>query len=291
MRETRDSFSFNVVKWLMVAYTALFLLQHIAEKWMGYFGHYTWLGLSATAVLHGHKLWTLFSYHLLQDTTGLDGGIFNLIFNLLGLYFFGGAVRERVGPHRFLMLYCAFVIAGAAAWLAVFPLGVSWPLLGPLAVMSGIFALYCCHHADEQMTFLAFFIVPVSAKPKYFCWFWVVLNLFGFFFFEMLGRPSPLWNGTVANLAAMLTAYGFYRVAGRVELFGGTPGAGIQLPGWFRRKKKDAPLRYQVNLTNRKDLRTEVDRILDKINSEGFGALTKEEKLLLDEAHDLLSRH
>jgi hypothetical protein len=89
----------------------------------------------------------------------------------------------------------------------------------------------------------------------------------------------------------MLTAYGFYRVAGRVELFGGTPGAGIQLPGWFRRKKKDAPLRYQVNLTNRKDLRTEVDRILDKINSEGFGALTKEEKLLLDEAHDLLSRH
>jgi hypothetical protein len=46
-----------------------------------------------------------------------------------------------------------------------------------------------------------------------------------------------------------------------------------------------------VNLTNRNDLRVEVDRILDKINSEGFGALTPEEKRLLDEARDLLSRH
>ena len=30
---------------------------------------------------------------------------------------------------------------------------------------------------------------------------------------------------------------------------------------------------------------------LDKINSKGFGALTAEEKHLLDEARDLLSRH
>jgi hypothetical protein len=33
-----------------------------------------------------------------------------------------------------------------------------------------------------------------------------------------------------------------------------------------------------------------VDRILDKINSDGFGALTEAEKRLLDEAKDLLSR-
>ena len=35
----------------------------------------------------------------------------------------------------------------------------------------------------------------------------------------------------------------------------------------------------------------EVDRILDKINSHGFGALTEGEKRILDEAKDLLSRH
>ena len=41
---------------------------------------------------------------------------------------------------------------------------------------------------------------------------------------------------------------------------------------------------------NRRDLKVEVDRILDKINSEGFGALTPDEKRLLDSAKDLLSR-
>jgi hypothetical protein len=45
-----------------------------------------------------------------------------------------------------------------------------------------------------------------------------------------------------------------------------------------------------VNITNRDHLRAEVDRILDKINSEGFGALTEDEKRRLDEARDLLSR-
>jgi membrane associated rhomboid family serine protease len=291
MRETRDSSSFDVIKWLMGIFVALFLLQHVAERWLGFFGHYKWLGLSGDAVLHGHKVWALFTYSFLQDTSGADGGIFNLIFGLLGLYFFGGAVRGIVGTGRFVWLYSAFIVAGAAAWLAVYPLGATWPLLGPLSVLSGIFALYCCYHADEQMTFLAFFIVPVTAKPKYFCWFWVALDLICFLFYEMMGRHSPMWNGSAANLAAMLVAYGYYRISARVDLFGGSSGASIELPRWFRRRKKDATPRFQVNLTNRNDLRIEVDRILDKINSEGFGALTQEEKRLLDEARDLLSRH
>mgnify|MGYP006139679347 CR=1 FL=1 len=36
--------------------------------------------------------------------------------------------------------------------------------------------------------------------------------------------------------------------------------------------------------------RTEVDRILDKINSQGFASLTPDEKRVLDDAKDLLSR-
>jgi membrane associated rhomboid family serine protease len=291
MRETGNSFSFDVVKWLMAIFTALFLLQHVMERWLGSFGHYSWLGLAAGPVLHGHKLWTPLTYNFLQNTAGYDGGIFSLIFNLLGLYFFGGAIRERVGTRRFVWLYSTFVVAGAVAWLAVYPVGVDWPLFGPLAALSGVFALYCCYHADDQMTFLIFFVVPVTAKPKFFCWFLVALNLVCFLFYEVTGQHSPLWNGCVANLAAMLVAYGYYRVLDQAHPFGSSLGARIELPRWFRRRKKDATPRFHVNITDRKDLRAEVDRILDKINSEGFGALTAEEKRLLDEARDLLSRH
>ena len=57
---------------------------------------------------------------------------------------------------------------------------------------------------------------------------------------------------------------------------------------------------YKVNLSGtepekptrmgKADLRAEVDRILDKINSQGFGSLTDEEKRCLDQAKDLLNR-
>jgi hypothetical protein len=208
------------------------------------------------------------------------------------LYFFGGAVRELMGSRRFLWLYGGFTLVGALAWCAAYMLRVDWALLGPLATLSGIFALYCCYHADEQMTFLAFFIIPVTMKPKFFGWFWVVLNFVGFLFYEMMGHPSPLWNGHVANLATMATAYGYFRAASRVGPFGEPFTSGLALPGWLRRRKKPVATaaHFKVNITSRDDLRAEVDRILDKINSEGFGALTEEEKRLLDEARELLSR-
>jgi hypothetical protein len=41
---------------------------------------------------------------------------------------------------------------------------------------------------------------------------------------------------------------------------------------------------------DKEHIRAEVDRILDKINSEGFNALTADEKRVLDDAKDLLSR-
>ena len=80
------------------------------------------------------------------------------------------------------------------------------------------------------MTFLAFFIVPVTMKPKFFCWVWVALDLVGFLFYEMMGRPSPLWNGTSPTSPPCSRAYGYYRVAGRVDPFGGSPAPASSCP-------------------------------------------------------------
>jgi len=291
MREPDGGARFDLVKWLIAIFAGLFVLQLVAERWFDQGAHYGWFRLSADAVLHGQRLWTLLTYNFLQDTAGYTGGVFVLIFNLLGLYFFGGGVRDLLGSRRFAWVYAGLVAVGALAWCAAYGLRVDWPLFGPLASLSGVFALYCCYHADEPMTFLAFFIVPVTMKPKFFAWFWVALNVLGFLFYEMMGRPSPLWNGHAAVLAVMFAAYAYYRVAGRVDPFGQFYAPAVSLPRWLRRRRpaRSAP-RFQVNITNRDDLRAEVDRILDKINSQGFGALTDEEKHVLDEARDLLSR-
>jgi hypothetical protein len=65
----------------------------------------------------------------------------------------------------------------------------------------------------------------------------------------------------------------------------------VELPRWLRKTPRAArPPAYRVDPSNRDGLRAEVDRILDKINSEGFSALTPDERQILDEAKDLLSR-
>jgi membrane associated rhomboid family serine protease len=68
---------------------------------------------------------------------------------------------------------------------------------------------------------------------------------------------------------------------------------GMSLPAWLRRPKQKPVIQAPAGPAPkaRPDLRVEVDQILDKINSQGFGALTDEEKRILDEAKDLLSRH
>ena len=57
-----------------------------------------------------------------------------------------------------------------------------------------------------------------------------------------------------------------------------------------RRQKTEAPS-YHVNRSVRpSDLQKEVDRILDKINSSGFGSLNQEEKSTLDRAKDIIGK-
>jgi len=63
------------------------------------------------------------------------------------------------------------------------------------------------------------------------------------------------------------------------------------MPTWIKKQGSGGTVSsYNVNYGSKEYLRAEVDRILDKINSQGFGALTPEEKKRLDEAKDLLSK-
>lgn len=69
----------------------------------------------------------------------------------------------------------------------------------------------------------------------------------------------------------------------------------IELPRWMKQRKGAAKAAaptpaFTVNVSDRGHLKAEVDRILDKINSEGFGSLSAEEKRILDEARDSISR-
>jgi len=55
----------------------------------------------------------------------------------------------------------------------------------------------------------------------------------------------------------------------------------------FATKQKN---KYTVNFDSHQSIQQEVDRILDKINSEGFGALNQREKSILEKAKNFLKK-
>ena len=276
----------SVLAWLISAIVAGFVLQLVFERILempGALEHY--FGLSAGGLRAG-RVWTLASYGFLHDTRNL----LHIVGNLLGLYFIGRVLLPMLGTTRFLALYAALIVAGGGVWLAV-----NWHatagVVGASAGVAGLFVVFTCFYPNQPVTFLLFFILPVTLKPKYIAVAALLIDLAGCLCYEVMGLPSPFGFAHSAHLGGMAAGWIYYRYVHEADWHLQSRRAAIELPKWMKRKTKtSAPAVFQVNVGSPGDLRAEVDRILDKINSQGFGALNADEKRILDEAKDLLSR-
>jgi membrane associated rhomboid family serine protease len=277
----------SVLTWLICSIVAGVVIQIVmASPWFGGGGALNAQLMLTIPGLREGRLWTLVTHSFLHD----PNYIFHLIGNLLMLYFLGREVLPMLGARRFLGLYFGATIAGGLAWTLVHGF---WHLggvhYGATAAVAALLIVFACFYPNQRLDFLLFFILPVSVKPKHLAFAFVGLDLFGLLLFEIPGAALPfgLSIANSAHLGGMAAGWIYYRFlheAGRRT--------DIELPRWMKRSAKApaAALTTQINLGTRDDLRAEVDRILDKINSHGFGALTAAEKRVLDEAKDLLSR-
>jgi hypothetical protein len=120
------------------------------------------------------------------------------------------------------------------------------------------------------------------------------VDLFGLVLYEIPGSALPFDYifANSAHLGGMLAGWVYFRYLheARWRFRAGKPD--LELPRWMKRAPKAAgpSAGHTGSVGTREGLRAEVDRILDKINSQGFGSLTPAEKRVLDEAKDLLSR-
>lgn len=279
----------SVLTWLISAIVAMFVLQHVlwrvfnADELLNQV-----LALTAPGIVAG-KVWTLLTYSFLHSKSNF----LHIVTNLLGLYFVGRALLPMLGPRRFLGLYAGAVATGGALWLAANWGSAGATVIGASAGVLGLFVVFACFHPNQPMTFLLFFILPVTLRPKYVAAALVGMELLGFLFYEIMDARSPFGPAFAhsAHLGGMLAGWIYFRYIHSAGWLRRKPRNDIELPRWMQKTARPLPPPvYQVDVSNREDLRAEVDRILDKINSDGFGALTEEEKHLLDEARDLLSR-
>jgi len=201
--------------------------------------------------------WTLVTYMFLH------GSLTHLLFNMLGLFFFGSRVELRLGERRFMALYLISGVTGALASLA-FTFGAA--VIGASAGVFGVMLAFAMFWPREKIYIWG--ILPVEARIL------VIVTTAMSLYAGFGGR-----GGGVAHFAHL----------------GGYLGAWIYL-WWMQRNSAAVRFRKRMNsvepeakraITLRKDqlnlegvhslTREEVDRILDKINAQGMGSLTVQE--------------
>jgi membrane associated rhomboid family serine protease len=293
MRDNYQPERTSALTWLIAALIAGFVLQIALDSPWLHNGQALLDGVALTIpALQSGWVWTLFTYSFLHSTHF----IFHLIGNLFALYFLGRELLPMLGTRRFVGLFTAATLVGGLVWTAVhWRFGGSDSLYGATSAVEALFIVFACFFPEQEMNFLLFFLFPVTLKPKHLAYALVAFDLCGLVFYEIPGVAWPfnLAMASSAHLGGMLTGFLYYRFVHDAQWSlraGGRPD--IELPRWMKRSRKvtlPAPV-YRVNFDRPDNIRAEVDRILDKINSQGFGALTAEEKRVLDNAKHLLSR-
>lgn len=278
------------VNWILGVTIGAFVLQMLATVWAGREGFViSWFALGAPEIKSG-KLWTIVTYALLH------GGILHLLFNLLIIFFVGRMLEPMMEQRVILQAYITAVIVGGIIYLGIH-FNSSATLIGASAGALGMLIVYCTLQPERPITLLLFFVIPVTLKPKWIAWIAIGLDALGFLFVELpsVFDKTPLNGSNIgysAHLGGILAGWLFckYRIQAGNGYRRSRKKVNIEPPEWMRRKPKaTAQSRgFKLNMSSKKEIKLEVDRILDKINNQGFGSLTAEEKATLDKAKDML---
>lgn len=271
----------SVVIWLISALLATFVLELVLLS--------PWLGASGPALvnllpltigsLQAWHLWTLLTHGLLHSTANP----LHVLFTVITLGFIGRELEPQLGGRKFLLLFLGAILLGALAWSAV-----NWKHggahIGPGAGLLGLFIVLAGLAPQLEM---GLFLLPVTFRLRYLVYLVLALDVFGLLFYEILGATPPLGLTPSAHLGGMLAGWLYLRF-----VHGGQDW-NLTVPAWLRRRRpaqRETRPATAVSGRATPQLRAEVDRILDKINSQGFGALSADEKRVLDKAKDLLNR-
>lgn len=105
----------------------------------------------------------------------LHGGFFHLLFNMMGLYFFGPVLEQRWGRTRFLVYYAVCLVGAALVQLAVAAMmGTGGPVVGASGAVLGVLLAFAVLYPDEKIYFNLF--IPI--KAKYFVPLYALIDLY-----------------------------------------------------------------------------------------------------------------
>jgi membrane associated rhomboid family serine protease len=260
------SFGYGLTPWvqrLILANTLVFLIDYAQPGFNNYL-----------AFVPGRILvapWTIITYMFAH------GGFMHILFNMLGLFFFGPPLEARWGSKEFIKFYflCGF---GGAILSFLF---VNSAIIGASAAVYGVMLGFAMNWPDAPIYIWGIFPIPA----KILVGIMAVFSLFSAFSgpYDGVAHFAHLGGFVAAFIYMKWDRRGRTRSASRLRNLiakrkltvvpGGAksdrPAAGVSAA--HPREPDDQALLDQI------------DRVLDKINESGMSSLTAEERRLLDE--------
>jgi membrane associated rhomboid family serine protease len=204
-----------------------------------------------------YRPWTLVTYMFLH------GGFTHILFNMIGLYFFGPKVEARLGANRFITLY---MLGGIAGGLLSYVLAPRNAILGASAAIYSVMTAYAMYWPRDRI--LIYFVLPMEM--------WLAVVIFAGI--DLFGGISG--GGTTAHFAhlgGLATGFLYVKWLGAssgTRKFRSRVVEKVPEKALLNWRRVDPQKVHEVN-------RDELNRILDKINRSGLNSLTSEEKRFL----------
>ena len=286
-----------VTYWLMAVLVLAFGLQCINDVY-GQRQAMFWLALTPEAIKSGW-VWQLITFQFLH------GSFTHLLFNVLGLYWFGTTVERILGRKRYLIAYFGAGVFGGCLQLLFMLLMPNYHgafVVGASAGIEGLFTIFCLLFPTAVINILL--VIPIQARILLFVTAGLEL------FFTLV--PSVLGGGTAhaAHLGGI--AFGFLWIRGGWHHeWNMLPGAALvdRLKNIFYRPRRSPPLKViqggdsgriratppppevsADDLAPGEFIAREVDPILDKIAAHGMASLTDRERRILNAARDKVAK-
>ena len=236
---------------LILANVVMFVLTAVRPALM--------MSLMFVPALTLDRPWTVVTYMFLHD------GTFHILFNMLGILFFGPRLELELGSRDFLLLYFMSGIAGAL-FSCITP---NVAIVGASGAVYGIFLAYAIFWPRDQL--LIWGIIPVEARVMV-----IIMTVL-----SVLGGFSGAGNiAHFAHLGGFLGGYLFLKFR---ELRGGSARR-FKMPAVPLTVSRSTVDRWRAidRLTLHEVNRAEFDRIMKKIDTEGVQKLTDAERAFLD---------
>ncbi|MCF7807076.1 MAG: rhomboid family intramembrane serine protease [Candidatus Marinimicrobia bacterium] len=271
------------VKQLLIANAVVFVLTQITNVnvWAD------WFGLNPHDVIFRVRLWQPFSYMFLH------ANFWHIGINMLMLWMFGSELETIWGKKEFIRYYMVTGVGAGLFSLVPYFIGVLTgysgyipSIIGASGAVYGILLAYAMTYPNR--TVLVYFIMPV--KVKY------LMLFMGFMTFASVGNSDGISH--ITHLGGLVVGWFYLRRHRKYR--------GLNLPwrSWFDRilkvrvikdskqKKPRSSSRGRGTwhrVESEKELRQEMDDLLDKITRVGYEALSDAEKKRMLELSSKLS--